>query len=434
MTRRQRPLLRALVSGISLRASGAVLSLLAVPIAISALGQEGYAALATLLGLVGWLGLSSAGLGQATALAVAGTTDEATTSGLFWHGAITSIVCCSAVALASFIPFRIAISTIFTSLPQATQETLLTSGYYCFAAFLIMALGQAFEGTYIGKQRNDYVNWCKLVGQLVAILSLLLIWQTSPTMLNLCIAMTVGPLAGSAWFVAKGVVDHPLPSQFRYRIADALALLKQGLGFLASSLTVIFYGGGSLALFAISFGSSELATASVIARLVQIYFSILAIVLIPFSATLRRQLANDELQSAKSTLAWAGALTVGSGAVAATTLYFFGERLIGAWVRTDLAALATWIPPFATLVLVIGWSYFCIYACFATVGSSAVAKAAMMEVSLVSLLYLCLGDTVPPAYSLYIAALVMSVVSGMFLPYLAFASWMKSRRALQQAI
>jgi O-antigen/teichoic acid export membrane protein len=96
-----------------------------------------------------------------------------------------------------------------------------------------------------------------------------LVTQFWADMLALCFAVTIGTTASALWFIIKGIREAPPPKSFTYSLRDSLPLLRQGIGFLASSLAILFYSGGSLPLFAITFGTEQLATAGVMARLVQ---------------------------------------------------------------------------------------------------------------------------------------------------------------------
>jgi O-antigen/teichoic acid export membrane protein len=434
-SRSSRGLVGGFSSGLFVKLAGVVLNFLAVPIALRTLGQERYAAFAALLGLAGWLGVGHFGLGSATGVLLSEVADdESRRRELFWRAVISTLLVVAAVSVIAFVPFIELSKRLVPQAPPSLEYELALATYYCFAAFTIMAVGATFQGLYVGMLRIEYVNWCSLVGQIVAVLALLTLPRLFGSMLALCVCVTLGTGATAIWFIIKGARDCPPPRGFRYSFRQSLPLFREGIGFLASSLSTLFYGGASLWVIALTFGAGQLATAAVMARLIQMYFSLIALLLIPLAPALRNALAADDRAWVLKALRKAGAFMCGTAICAACGSIFLGDAIISRWTATRLPSLSDWLLPLAVLVVVITWSYFWIYACFALRGSRPVAILAIIEVTMISAQFYVFGPYVTTSSSLLIMAGTMMVFSGCFLPVLVLKDLRQLKRRLYRQL
>jgi len=413
-----RGLIGGLSSGLLLRLAGGLLNFLAVPIALRTLGQERYAAFAALFGLAGWLTIGNSGLANATAVFVSEIKDHAKRREFFWRSAISTFLAVAVVGSIVFVPFiRMSTHLVGYGTPALNQE-LTQAAYYCFAVFMTCAVGQTFEGFYVGVLRVEYVNWCRLIGQVAGIAVVIFLPPLFPNMLAICFATTLGTASAAIWFTAKAIAEVPPPVPLNYSFRQSLPLFRQGLGFLASSLSTLFYAGASLPLFAITFGPGQLATAAVMSRMLTMYFSLIAALLIPFAPALRNALAHDDQAWVAKAMRNSGAFMAAAGISAAVGIAILGEALIGRWTGTSLPSLSDWLVPMAALLIAVSWSYFWIYGCFATLGSLPVAMIAIVEIVLISGQFFLFGKGLPPSSSLLIMAGTMMLLSGTILPVL----------------
>jgi hypothetical protein len=409
----------AAASGLLLRIVGAAFNLVAVPIALQSLGSEKFAATGVLLGFAAWLTIGGGGLGSAiTMLVGAHPTVDAKVRRQIWQGAVACfagslLICCAAALLVPMFASQV--------LPEAAPDVVSdfrVASYCCLIAFAFTAASTPFEGIYAGMLRTGYCNVVRLGWQLVAIVGVLTIGQFATAMTTMSLLMILGPVGASIWFLIKGIQDFPRPAGFRFSMKEGLPLLVQGYGFLISSLAILFYGGGSLPLFALTFGPDELATATVMARIVQLYGGMLFIVLLPASIVLRQAHVARNAVRARHAFALAGG-AVACGAVAlGGAIVFIGERAITLWVGAPLPELNSWLLPLATLIGALGWCTTWSYLTQAVRGSLLGAKLAILEISLASLTYIVLGKYIAPSTSLYLLAVTMLACSGTLLPLL----------------
>lgn len=410
-------LVKALSSGLLLRLVGAFVNLLAVPIALRTLGQERYAVLAALLGLSGWLTIGGFGLGNVAAMSIAALHDDDEASRqAFWQVAVSSGIIVAAVSIAAYVPFELLSARLLNDSAGDMGRELSYASRYCFVAFSISAVAATFEGRYIGMLRSDYCNWVRLVGQLATIVSLVIVARFFDSMLALCVAMTIGQAGSGLWFIIRAFVEFPPPPAFRYSLHDSLASLGQGAGFLASSLATLFYCGGNLPLLAVTLGTQQLATAGVMARLIQMYFSFTTILLSPLGTSLRQAVVSSDAGWIRMALLRAGSGLLGTGALIGCALVGIGSYVVPRWTGAQLPFLSEWLLPTAMLIIAISWSYLWVSASFATRGSGLVAGLAIAEILTIAALYGLLGAHVPSAWSAYIAAGAMTLLSGTILP------------------
>jgi O-antigen/teichoic acid export membrane protein len=433
-----RGLVGGLSSGLLLRLAGGLLNFLAVPIALHALGQERYAAFAALFGLAGWLTIGNSGLASATAVFVSELKDDdGRRREFFWRAAISTFLAVAVVCAIAFVPFMQLSTHLVGGGSPALDRELTRAAYYCFAIFMVCAVGQTFEGYYVGSLRVEYVNWCRLVGQTAGIGAILFLPPLFPNMLAVCFATTLGTVSAAIWFTVKAISECPPPRPLNYSFRRSLPLFRQGVGFLASSLSTLFYGGASLPLIAMTFGPGQLATAAVMSRMVTMYFSVIAALLIPLAPALRNALAGDDQAWVQKAMRNAGLFMAAAAIGASLGIVFLGDFAIRHWTGTDLPALSDWLIPMAALLLAVSWSYFWIYACFATRGSLPVATIAIAEIVLISGQFGLFGHSLPPSSSLLIMAGTMMLLSGTILPILVMrdlsARFRRTRRDISGA-
>lgn len=413
-----RGVLSAMGSGVLLRIAGAAVNLLIVPIAIHNLGQERYGNLAALLGIAGWLMIGNLGLGNAVAMSLAGLHDRENEARIvFWRAVISACIVIGIALAVAAGPFVFLVRGLAANSPVPQQQELYWAGLYCFFAFAICAIGTPFEGRYFGKLQTAYSNFTRLTWQLISISVLLAMASVLDSVLALCVVMTLAPMGSALWFIGKGIIEYPPPRGFKFRIRDGTSLVGQGLGFLGSSIAIMFHGGGYLPLFAMAFGKDQLATAGVLSRMTQMYCSFIAVLLLPLGFGLRHAISSGDLRWVRKSLSLALIVLLGAAAGAAVVLIFWGEFIVSKWSGTDLPGLREWLAPEALLLGVISWSYVWVFVSFAMHGSLIVAVLAIAEIILISAIYYVAGGSwLSPSHSLYVSALVMLLLSGTVLP------------------
>jgi len=413
---RVRSIMSALPSGILLKVLGAILNFALVPFALKLLGEQTYAAFTAILGFAGWLFLGNGGFASVSIMTVAGhVTEDETIRERFWHAAIASFLGVAGACLILFWPFMAFIDHISKEAADQT-ELLYAAGLYCFLATAVTLASSPFEGRYIGLLRANYCNIIRTITQALALLALFVLVPLLPNVFSIMVAATLGSVVASVWFLFKGLRDYPPPPGFRFSIRKSAPYFGESLGYLAVSLAIIFFTGGGLPLFALLFGQSELATAGVMAKGVQLCFSVTTIFVVPFSAALKQAIASGDFTWARKMLGLCAALIFFGGLCGAGLISLYGLPLMKLWTGTDLPALPEWTHAFAFMVAVAGWYHFWVQSCFAFEGARPVAICAMLEVASTCALCLIFRSSIEPSASLWFAAAAMLCFSGLVLP------------------
>jgi len=417
VSERVRSITRALPSGLLLKVLGAILNFALVPFALKLLGAQTYAAFTAITGFAGWLFLGNGGFASVAIMTVAGhVSDDKTIQSRFWQATIASFL---GVAAAGFIllwPFLAFIEHISRDIPRDQTWLLYAAGLYCFMATIVTLASTPFEGRYIGLLRANYCNIVRTIAQAFALFALFVLVPLLPNVFSIMVAATLGPVAASSWFLIKGMRDYPPPHGFQISLRESTPFFAESLGYLTVSLAIIFFTGGSLPLFALLFGQDELATAGVMAKGVQLCFSVTTIFVVPFSAALKQAIASGDLAWAKKMLALCGSLIFFGGLCGAGLIALYGLPLMKLWTGTDLPALQEWTYAFAFMVAVAGWYHFWVQSCFAFEGARSVAICAVLEVATTCALCLLFRSVMAPSASLWFAAAAMLGFSGLVLP------------------
>jgi O-antigen/teichoic acid export membrane protein len=415
-----RSLLSASASGVLLKLAGVAFNVAAIPLILRSLGPDRYAAVALVLGYATWFSMGNMGTGTIIALEIT-RHDAKDSNDFFWQVAVTGTIGACLVSLALTLSFLWLSHSLTNAFDPAIQAELRTTSLYCFFAFTLMSVGSLFEGRFAGLMRLHYCNYVRLAGQVLALIALLIATLNSAGMLGFAIALTLGPLASAIWFIFQGFREGPPPPRFVYRPRTSFPIVKQGLGFLTSSLAIMFYSGGSLPLFTLVFGTDELATAGVMSRVVQLFFSLTAAFVHPLSFAVSRALASQATDWARQTVFRALIFILSGALAAAGVLEFYGPQLFTLWTGSSLPNLQMWCRYLEVLLIIVAWYHFWIYVGLAVIGSSFIAFLAAAELVTVAILYWALSGLIQPAASLLMTSAAMMALSGIFIPARVFA-------------
>jgi len=427
---RVRSITRALPSGLLLKVLGAVLNFALVPLALKLLGAQTYAAFTAIMGFAGWLFLGNGGFASVAIMTIAGhvSEDDTTIQIRFWQATVASFLGVAAAGLVLLWPFLAFIGHMSREVPPEQAWLLYAAGLYCFMATMITLASTPFEGRYIGLLLANYCNIVRTIAQALALFALFILVPLLPNVFSFMVAATLGPVAASTWFLIKGMRDYPPPKGFHVSLRESAPFFTESLGYLTVSLAIIFYMGGCVPLFALLYGQEELATAGVMAKGVQLCFSVTAIFVVPFSAALKQAIASGDLAWAKKMLVLCGSLIFLGGLCGAAFIAFYGLPLMKLWTGTELPALQQWTYAFAFTVAAAGWYNFWVQSCFAFEGARPVAICAVLEVATTCLLCLVFQSTLAPSASLWFAAASMLGFSGLVLPFRIWKHLRKSTK------
>lgn len=302
---RTRSLQASLVCAILARCSGAVLQLIAIPVAVHHLGTAGYAAL---LGLVAFslmpvalsIRLGPSFVAENSADFVASNLDSMRTR--LWS---TTLVVCTIQGLLGVVGTIIAyFASDLGYLDSVFEKTTDEPSPFTLLVFLLGihlcgGVCLIFEEVQAAMQRQYFISIRTLVANLVAILSVVYLFPMCPSLSALIIILYGIPLIGRAVNVLVFVCSHselfPQASSFHLRIG--LSTVRSAIIYTAVA-GVGAYGANQLPLMpgAIFLESGSVAQFGCCVQLLLQGFSVLSMFVVPYIPALGHSLAADDLR------------------------------------------------------------------------------------------------------------------------------------------
>jgi O-antigen/teichoic acid export membrane protein len=183
----------AIAASLVARMSGIALQVVSLPIAAAALSSGGFAVYSIAAAILGWLSLSSFGIGPALTVRVSaaiGQGDDLLAKNQFATGAfimlaITALVTLTLVGLMEFSNFS---SDMFakTGISHRDSYQIL---YALIAIFCVTTAMLAFESAQLSMQESYFLNGYTAAGTLLAAIATFYVSKTDPTPLKILLAI-----------------------------------------------------------------------------------------------------------------------------------------------------------------------------------------------------------------------------------------------------
>ncbi len=225
----------AVVTALASKIAGIGVQLLAIPLAVRALGPQQFALYAMMAAAAGWLTLAGVGVGPSLTVRVASCLgDQRRESHLFLSGlfpvALASIAAGAAFLAASWM---LPLATIFgqRTIVDATEVRL---GLSVLAVMLVLqAIASVVESAQIGYQETHIQNIRGLVGNLATVATVVSVATWWPSIIGLILAVS-GPallarLVNGIQFLTRR--PHLLAHARSWSPRDSWALVRDGISF-----------------------------------------------------------------------------------------------------------------------------------------------------------------------------------------------------------
>jgi O-antigen/teichoic acid export membrane protein len=353
----------AAATGFGAKAIALAAQILAVGIAVRALGSDGFALYVVIASLVSWIGLAGLGvapgltLGMARASALSDRAEEARlfVVALLLMAAIATVLVAAALGLSA------------TGLVQhLTTDWLGSASSDASAALLWMTVLIALqlvvvvpEAAQLGLQSQHVTNIWTGVGSLAAIAAMLTVGG-AVTSVTAFVLVSQGPQVAAR--IANGVLFilrrpyllrlHEL--RFRHNVGP---ILGSGIAFAGFSVARYLELQVGLLIVAASTNSGSVALAGVIVRGYTLQISGLTLLTTPTWPAIANAVARGDMPWVKRTYRLLSLGTIAYCAVVAVVLLFGLEALIGVWTGTrppDDPGLRVLL---AVFILVNGWAH-----------------------------------------------------------------------------
>lgn len=412
----------AATTGVGAKALALAAQVLAVAIAVRALGADGFALFVVIASLVSWIGLAGLGvapgltLGIARASALGDHTGEAR---LFVVALLLmTAISTSIVGFAVFMGASGLVAQLMTDrLGSASGEA--TAALLCMVALIAVQLVVVIpEAAQLGLQGQHVTNVWTGLGSVAAIVAMVTVGP-SVTSVTAFVLVSQGPQvaarAANGLFFVLGRQYLMRPAGLRFR-QHARPLLGSGIAFAGFSLARYLGLQVGLLIMAGTQNVTSVALAGVIVRGITLQVSGLTLFTTPTWPAIAHALEGGQISWVRRTyrLLALGAL-IYSGLVA-VSIVFGLETLIWIWTGTrpaDDAALRLFL---ATFVLVNGWAHI---NAMTLVGLGALRFASIVLVAEAVVVLVLQAALVPIVGVIgYVAALAVGAVtfSGWMLP------------------
>jgi O-antigen/teichoic acid export membrane protein len=215
--------------------------LLAVPIAVNALGHDQFALYAMLAAAVGWLSLATIGIGPvlAVGIAEAAATDDRTVERRLFTSALLPILL---ITLLAGVALQILVRTVpLTALfgPRYlhSADTISAGLALLVGFFLAQCVLSVVEAAQLGYQEQHLLNLATIGGNALSVATIIVAARLAPSVLGMIVAVN-GPLllfrlANAAVFFARRAYLYPAARHFSG--SDCRRLLSSGVVFSLAS-------------------------------------------------------------------------------------------------------------------------------------------------------------------------------------------------------
>lgn len=412
----------AAATGIAAKALALAAQLLAVAIAVRALGDNGFALFVVITSLVSWIGLAGLGVAPGLTLGVARAAavgDRVEAARLF----VVALILMLAVAMvvvgiallagAGGLVDRLMRAWLGSATPDASAALVWMA--VLIAAQLVVVVPEAAQ---LGLQSQHVINVWAAIGSAAAIVAMVTVGGSATTV-TAFVLVSQGPQVvaraanGIVFVLGRRYLLHTVGVGFRRHVRP---ILGSGLAFAGFSLASYLSLQVGLLVMAATVDTAAVALAGVIARGYLLEASGLALVTTPSWPAIASALARGDLAWIRRTyrLLVLGALAY-AGLVAVAIVLAL-EALIGLWTGTRPADDLALRGLLAILVIVNGWAH---VNAMTLVGLGALRFTAivlLVEAALVLGVQLALVPTA--GVTGYVAALTVGAISitGWILP------------------
>jgi O-antigen/teichoic acid export membrane protein len=341
------------------RLAGITTTVVAMPIALHALGELRFGAFLLLFGIINWITLGSFGIHSALGRAIASkTVDTSELPELLGAALIYALI--TTVTMAILVSAAAAVWMLRIGVHQhlPLQEIELAAGVM-ISLITAQIILQVFEGIRIGHLKPYLTNLTRIAGSAFSFSCLLLLPRFWPSMVIFVIALNGGLLLGAtlnAIFVLREI--RPRFKNISHHIRRFRALAISGLAYFAIGISSLLQTHVPVVALASLRGPVASIDFGLFVRLLFVLMTGLSMVTTPlWPALLRARADADQAWIAKS-LKLAALLVVGAGASAMIAIACFGGALIRLWTGRILIEPTIFQVLFGVYFLQMAWSHY----------------------------------------------------------------------------
>lgn len=195
---RERRLRYAIVTSLGSKATTAIIQIVALPVALAALGQQQFVLYAMLASAVGWLGLVNIGVGPPLTVMMseaAASGDRVEQQRLFASALLPVAIVVLTTGIAVAIALRVVpMEWLFGATYAADRTTVVEGLLILTAVFLVQTLVAVVEAAQLGYQEQYRLNAMAIGGNLASAIAIIAVATVRPTVVGMIAAVSLPPL------------------------------------------------------------------------------------------------------------------------------------------------------------------------------------------------------------------------------------------------
>ena len=347
------------LSSLLVRSAGIFTTLIAMPIALSTLGEARFGTFLLLFGVINWITLGNVGVHSALGRAIASKSlppeDVPNMLGATLLYAMATTLLTAIVVYGGY-QFWLAKAGAHLAIP--VQE-VTAAAVTMIALSAIQMILQVFEGVQIGALQLYVANYMRLAGTMFSFAALLVLPHYWPTMSVFVIALNGGPLISA-------ILNAILVSRtVRPRFANLLNDLKRLQAFAVSGLAYLVIGVASLfethvPVFVLATLQGPVAAVGfgLLIRLLFVMMTGIGMITTPLWPALLSAKADADRAWLRRTLTGTGALVIGAGGLSFLVVALAGYSVIRLWTGHRLTEGLLFTTLFGFYFLQAAWSHY----------------------------------------------------------------------------
>lgn len=341
---RNRRLKLAVATSVASKATTIIVQLLALPIAVSALGVSRYGVFVTIAAALAWMSITNVGVvrGLTRGIAMAASGDDRMREARYFSSAfifVTVIALFVAVVVAVLIWFA-PVQDFFGDEYAAFSGEIRRGLLLLCVLFTLQVIASVAESAQAGYQEQYINNLWGILGNVLSVLTLFVVAFFWPTISGMILAM-YGVLVASKLMNFAHLIwfSHPhlRPSFRRFDRVLGKAIFVSGLAFFLIEASNLMNLQLSLLITGHFLGPESAGTFSIMVRLLALLLGVIVMLTTPLWPAITDALVRDEVEWVRSLYRKAILFSMLYAVAVGLAVAVGGRKIVSIWVGSQVA-------------------------------------------------------------------------------------------------
>lgn len=353
----------AVLSSLTGKSVSIVSQLVALPIAIAALGIDRFGIYAMLVAMLNWMNIAGGAITPGLTVQIV-SANSAGNRDLEARVFTTAFLFSLLVAALLFIGLQAVLQTIsvdqlFGS-PALPYRNEVAFAVQFLAVFMLLSIVLSIvEAAQSGYQNQHINNLLVTLGSVLSIIAVLVVVRQDPTISNLILSVYGVPLIARALNVVHLFWQrrYLLPRRGRFSTEELRKMLTTGFAFLLTLLASFLYQSFSIYWTGRELGAAAAAQMSVMVMVMNISGSLLITVTQPLWPAIQDAMTRDDRAWVKNAYRRILRTLVPYIGLAGLVLMIFGEYILGFWLKSGFYIDATIQLLWGIYFFIVAWEH-----------------------------------------------------------------------------